>query len=116
MSNVVFRLTCDTMMCLFSDAFAVFLKNFRCDLKAPMQQSLTDYGADRLVVALGVCSKNFVTKLRSKPSFWSCTFEPARDLSGVVGRSSALVEPTVPLEPTIWIRVSNPPTTFPHPQ
>mmetsp|Transcript_9903 Transcript_9903/g.23892 ORF Transcript_9903/g.23892 Transcript_9903/m.23892 type:complete len:289 (-) Transcript_9903:7-873(-) len=100
----------------FSNSLPVLRQNIFRDLQPPVKQSLSDHGTDLGVGHSAHASGriNLVAELRSKSSLWTRALEPPADLSLVVGASPPLIKAAIPLEPSVRIRIADPPRGFPH--
>ena len=79
-----------------------------------MEQGLSDYRTDSAVVTRCIGCQNLVAKLGPETSLRTRTLAPSRDLSSIVRATTALIESTVPLKPSVGIAIDDPTTAFPH--
>ena len=78
-----------------------------------MKHDLTRFGADFEVVHVGACDQYLLVYSFSVAAIWPSRFIESSYLSIIIRASSATVESTVPLKPSIWIAIGHPSRTFP---
>ena len=88
----------------------------RRNFQPPVQESLPNNRADIGIVVLGLGRKDLVAELAAESTFWPRRLQPSRDLSGIIRASAALIEATIPLEPSVGIGIADPSTALPHAQ
>lgn len=77
-------------------------------LETPVQKCLPNDRRNGTVVYRGVGTQYLVAKLTTKATLDARDSQPAFDLTLVVRTSTALVETTIPLKPTVRICIGDP--------
>ena len=93
--------------------FRILIKILLSEIICPVQQRLPDHRANVVVVPPAPGLDDLGDEVVLPPSLLSRTLGPSPDLSLVILGPSSLVEPTVPLEPTIRILFVHPARVLP---